>query len=242
MPRIIAMLIVRNEAHRYLRLCLNDLSQYVTEIVVLDDASTDATPAICGTYAKVHLIRKNTATFWQNESLLRQECWAATIKRRPEWIMAIDADEIFENRLKTSIQRFTKQKNYDQISFQLVEFWGSLTQYRVDKMWNPQNRWGVYLIRYLPGYPYQWPNQPLHCGRLPHNLPGNILQSGLRLKHYGYANQKDHLRKYQAYLQHDPQGIYSPLSHYQSILDPSPVLKTWQETKPKKESFSTYKT
>jgi len=51
--KLTAMMQVRNEADRYLREVLNDLSEYVDEIVIVDDASTDDTVRVCRSYAKV---------------------------------------------------------------------------------------------------------------------------------------------------------------------------------------------
>ncbi|MHB1629584.1 MAG: glycosyltransferase, partial [Bacilli bacterium] len=45
--KLTAMMQVRNEAGRYLRMVLDDLSDYVDEIVILDDGSTDNTVEIC---------------------------------------------------------------------------------------------------------------------------------------------------------------------------------------------------
>lgn len=229
MPKLVAMMIVRNEANRYLRMCLDDLIQYTNEIVILDDGSTDHTPNICASYRKVRLIRNPDSRFWNNESALRQQCWNETIARLPEWILAIDADEMVEDRMKSAVQHLMMQKEYSQIAFQLVEFWGSRTHYRADKLWNPQNRWVVNMIKYHPGYPYRWQETPLHCGRLPCNLPGKVLRSGLRWKHYGYANQNEHRQKFEAYISHDPEGRYCPLSHYLSIMDTNPELRRWIE-------------
>ena len=46
-PRWLAMMAVRNEAGRFLRPVLDRLGTLVDGIVILDDASTDDTPALC---------------------------------------------------------------------------------------------------------------------------------------------------------------------------------------------------
>ncbi len=40
MPKVVAMMVVRNEAHRYLSQCLESLQKYVDEIFVLDEGDS----------------------------------------------------------------------------------------------------------------------------------------------------------------------------------------------------------
>ena len=50
---LLAMLVVRNEADRFLQPVLDRLSILVDGIVILDDASTDHTPALCRAHPRV---------------------------------------------------------------------------------------------------------------------------------------------------------------------------------------------
>lgn len=236
--KLTAMMIVHNEEHRYLRMCLDHLSRYVDNMVILDDCSTDRTYDICSSYPKVELLERNDMPmFWENEALLRMKLWNLTLRTKPQWIIALDADEMMEDRI---IQERDKLLAGDHIwvEFRLFEFWGNMTHYRVDKMWNPYNRWGIYLFRYREDLKYVWNNQPLHCGRVPMNLRRyQGIRSDLRLRHYGWANKAEHLLKYQRYIERDPKGKYSPLAHYYSILDPNPQLHRWTEPKVNTQNY-----
>ena len=235
MPRLIAMMIIRNEADRYLKRTLEELVSYTDEVVIIDDNSTDESREICRSFEQVHLVTNNRSTFWIDESSLRRQCWEKTVAREPDWILALDADEMLEESIKWKVEELMEEDKYDRIAFRLFEFWNSFHSYRVDKMWNPKNRWVVNMIRYFPSYPYRWRKQRLHCGRLPANLPGRTYYSDLRLKHYGYVRPEDQRRKYYSYLLHDPEGEHCPLSHYQSIMDPDPVLEEWEEAGEERE-------
>ncbi|MCL4494488.1 MAG: glycosyltransferase family 2 protein [Firmicutes bacterium] len=227
-PRLVAGMIVHNEAGRYLPMVLKDLQAYCDRIVILDDGSTDATPQICQSFSRVLLHRQTESLFWTNESALRIKLWNLVLTQDPDWILAIDADEMLEPRFKQEKARWLTQKEYPVIAFRLYEFWNSLTHYRVDKLWNPQMKMTPMLVRHQPGSVYHWLSQPLHCGRIPMGL-GPFVFSGLRCKHFGYANPQDHRRKYEMYTRHDPEGRFSPRSHYDSILDENPILEPWQD-------------
>ncbi len=230
-PGLVAGLIVRNEADRYLPAVLKDLDAYCDRICVLDDGSTDATPDVCLAYPHVHFVRNPSSCFWQNEAMLREQLWAIVTNLEPYWILAIDADEILEERFKRDRDRYLSQMAHPIIGAQLFHFWANTAEYRVDKYWSPSSTHQAMLVRFLPRFPYRWDKRALHCGRIPVNTPGAMLQDGLRCKHFGYANPADLRRKHDLYVAHDPEGHYCLRAHYDSILDPPGVVRLhrWEE-------------
>ncbi|MCI0184443.1 glycosyltransferase [Sulfoacidibacillus ferrooxidans] len=228
--KLTAMMQVRNESHRYIRQVLDDLSEYVDEIVIVDDGSTDDTAAICASYPKVvSLGRSDASLYGINEMALKLRLFRRTLATRPDWILAIDADECFEPRFKDDVRGMINQTLLDWYAFRFYHFWHSTTHYRVDKLWAPV-QYGPRLFRYLPQATYRWNHQALHGGSLPMNLvsefPGT--SSSLRIKHFGYAGSvEETLRKYQFYVSRDPNSDFCPRSHYDSMLDEHPILEPW---------------
>lgn len=234
--RLVAMMIVRNEAERYLKDVLEQISSLADCIVILDDASGDASPEICASYPKVILHRNAEALFFHHEARLRTKLWELTIKTEPDWILALDADELFEDRIYGEIRGLLNQVEFDGVEFRIFDFWKSSTHYRVDGLWNPWKRFSLLLARYFPGVEYVWPDRPFHSGRWPlfYNK-GNLIafQSDIRLKHYGWARGEEHKAKYLAYKGMDPEGKYSSKEHLESVLAPQSTigLEIWQEAK-----------
>ncbi len=228
-PKIVAMLPVRNETHRYLKLVLSHLTEYIDEIVILDDASTDETPEICRSFSKVTRFKSlDESLFWRDEAALRNLLWEMTIELDPDWILALDADEIFESTIKKELSRLTQQNQYDLVYFPVYHFWGCLTHYRVDGMWNPLYSKIGCLFRYHKNIDYHWPMRKLHCGRFPLEVckkPATL--SSINLLHLGYAQKNEHYSKYRQYLSADPEGKYCPITHYQSIVHNKYQLKRW---------------
>ncbi|MCY0869174.1 MAG: glycosyltransferase family 2 protein, partial [Firmicutes bacterium] len=134
--KLTAMMQVRNEADRYLREVLDDLSEYVDEIVIVDDASTDDTVQICRSYPKIVALERSTASLYGvNEAVLKRRLFTRTAATAPDWILAIDADELFEPRAHTRLREMINQTHTDWYSFRFFHFWRSRTHYRVDKLW-----------------------------------------------------------------------------------------------------------
>lgn len=236
MPKLTAMLIVRNEADRYLNRCLASLAELADEIVILDDASEDATPEICHSFPQVILHRKHESLFLHDEAALRRELWELVLATAPEWILAVDADEFLEDRAKRELPYLLRQDYFPAIGFRLYDCWSGEDYFRVDGLWNPWLRgFSPYIVKYQPGLSPKWPPLKYHCGRFPlayRQLPQ--LESDLRMKHLGWLSPKDIRRKYERARALDPDCIYFSRDHYESILYPAEkiLLQRWLEQNP----------
>lgn len=225
---LLAMVPVHNEARRYLATVLNRLSEFVDGIVILDDASTDETPELCRNHSGVIRYHRLTEPlFGSDEAALRRMLWDMTVELEPGWIIALDADEVFESGINPEIRLLTRSNRFDLFFFTIYHFWGNLTDYRVDGLWDPAFSKTPCLYRFQKNIEYHWPNRKLHCGRFPfecYHQPGSL--SKFRLLHLGYARKEEQLDKFQRYLTLDPQGQFCPVTHYRSIIAP-PRLKQW---------------
>jgi hypothetical protein len=219
--RLTAMMIVRNEANRYLQEVLTHLSSYADQIIILDDASTDDTPSICRSFPKVLLCQEEEPLFETDESLVRLKLWNYTIQANPDWILAIDADEIFEERFPYEVKDLINQDEFDAVEFRLFDLWGDPEHYRIDGGWNPWVKKVRMLFRYIPQQTYTWSRSKLHCGRVPLEVLKypRVYQSDLRVKHYGWLRPEDINNKYTRYSKHDHS------EHLQSVLAPPDQIK-----------------
>ncbi len=231
--RLTLSMLVRNEADRYLRQVLEDAAQYVDEAVILDDASEDATVQVCREVfdaAGVPLtVVTNATPGFHNDVELRKQQWELTLATEPDWVLSLDADEVFEGAAKTGIRRLLEQQEADTLGFRVYDMWDP-EHYRDDAYWKAHEKYFPLLVRYQPRFPYAWRETPVHCGRLPENillLP--VYCSDLRIKHLGWMDPDDRRRKYQRYKQSDPEGRFGVSAQYESILDPRPRLAKWIE-------------
>ena len=224
-------MVVKNESERYLRDVLSKLSGVIDEAVIVDDASTDNTIELCREMLPnipLHIIR-NEQSMFNNEIELRKKQWDETIKTKPDWILNLDADEIFEDSFYDNVKNLINQKDYDVFLFRLYDMWDK-NHYRQDEYWNAHNSYRAFLLRYQSDFEYEWRETPQHCGRLPVNillLPK--CTSEFRLKHYGWASSEDRKAKYKRYKALDPDALCGIKNQYESILDENPNLIEWVE-------------
>lgn len=228
MPRLIAMLPVRNEAGRQLAKVLDQCSQLADEIVVYDDASTDATAEICRRYTTLHYYRGDVPWFATNEAELRRHLWDLTVLHEPDWILAMDADELLEEVALPLVPRLISQSDYDAVAFRIFDFWKGTTHVRNDGAWNPWNRFSPLLMRFDPALSPAWFPQAIHCGRFPLAYRDRVtFYSSLRIRHYGWANGEEHFNKYQFYRERDL-AVYGEVQpHTESVVSGAVTVEPW---------------
>lgn len=224
-------MLVRNEAGRYLERVLRHAARYIDRAVILDDASEDSTPEVCRRVLEgipLTLVSNREPSF-HNEVTLRRQLWELAVSTRPDWILILDADEIFEERAVGELRRLAADPEVEVYYFRLFDMWDE-EHYREDAWWRAHHFYRPFMVRYVPGFPYRWLETPQHCGRFPCNITElKGATSSLRIKHLGWMKPEDRLAKYYRYKKLDPQARYGVREQYLSILDPKPRLILWKE-------------
>lgn len=229
MNRIIAQMVVKDEANRYLEEVLVHLKTIVDEIVITDDGSTDNTVEICKKYTD-NVYENKDSMFSVNESTLRHGAWKnlQTHARKGDWILCIDGDEkLFETR--KSLRELIRTTRYDVLGITFVHMWNK-THFRVDKAWAPvvSSR----LFRYLPEEEFS--DRRMACGSEPLYVRRLISEhrffprTGLIMQHLGYARDEDKKAKYDRYMELD-KGEFHAKAHLESILDSNVQLRNWDD-------------
>ncbi|MGL5381190.1 glycosyltransferase family 2 protein [Clostridium sp.] len=230
-PKLTLSMVIKNEEKRYLRQTLESCREFIDNAVIIDDGSTDNSVKICKEVLSGIPIKivENKKSKFDNEINLRKQQWYETIATNPQWILFLDADEVFEDKFKYEVKDMMKDFDVDVYIFRLYDFWND-THYREDKLWYAHMTYRPFMIRYQKSFPYYFKETPQHCGRMPHNLehlPSK--KSDLRIKHYGWAKEEDRVNKYKRYIELDPDGKYGSILQYKSILDKKPKLVMWNE-------------
>ena len=230
--RLTLSMIVKNEADRYLKSVLEAVKPYITDAVIIDDGSNDGSPQICKEVLAgipLKLIINDHSKF-SKECSLREQQWNETVATNPEWILCLDADEIFEGRFKDVVGQMIADPSVDSYLFRLYDFW-TPTKYRDDAYWQAHLFYRPFLVRYIPTMTYTFKQSAQHCGRFPVEINhySKAVCSDLRLKHYGWSNPQDRINKYKRYQELDPGAKYGWKEQYESILDPNPHLVEWKE-------------
>ena len=244
--KLVAGLIVKNEMSRYLPECIGHLLDFVDQIVVMDDGSTDRTGEWLDDNSKswdrirVHHVDPEDGFFAGHEGRKRQQLLIHTLNEAPDWVLNIDADEFVTDgsHVRNYIDDPAQSRQVGTLDME--EVWkadSSWIHTRMDGGWRPHPvpcLWSAKLSG-MRGRALQISNKALACGREPEVVRryfGRARPTGASILHFGWANQSARRPRYERYVEADG-GQYHRNSHLESIMWDDEQVTLAKQTWPK---------
>lgn len=217
--KLVCQLRIKDE-EKNIKQCLDNLS-FVDHFCIVDNGSTDKTLEILKNYDNISIEH----TVDRNEGRDKNIGLEMAKKLNPEWILWMDADEIFENKAKEVFINLL-DINANSIGFRIFPFVNSKKYYRIDRNWGGFTE--SHQIRLFKNYPdLYWEDKVTHAGMIK-NLSGKIVNSNLRIKHYTIQSTSEAVEKYNMH------NLYSKKTldgrTYEHLIDDvDAVYKKWIE-------------
>lgn len=130
--KIVGAMNVKNEEW-IIEYSLTALSQIVDEIVIVDDGSIDKTVDIIKKFDKVTDLYLKPINGLRTEIADWNRLTRMAQKRGADWILYIDADEVFEPKMKVKIRELVKREDAGEYRFRKITLWHGLKYYRSDR-------------------------------------------------------------------------------------------------------------
>lgn len=202
--KLVGFLKIYNEASSgNLERVLRHMSKFCDDIVVCDCESTDNGVEITKRYTSHILHEKNN---FRNELSTKQVMLDYALKLRPDWIVWLDADEIFDrNGESGSIRKLCAYGNQEEIDgflFHEYNLWKSDRKYRIDELWDKVGKINLWKNNGNLHFDAQ---EGLHRPQHPLGL-NNIKPVRIKLIHFGFASQALIDRKYEIYKKNGQRG------------------------------------
>lgn len=238
---VFGLMVVRNEADRYLAASVSWLNEIVDKLVVFDDQSTDDSAELAATAGAIVKYRPlQCPTFLDNESMFRQHAWwslgIAVSPTESDWVLCVDADEFLISHVGDSphasvhnVIKLANEEGADAIDFPVAEVFDMLDDrplVRTDGEWDKIR--AARLCR--------WHNRPMFAntklagGSLPMRAAASppLRVNDPVLLHAGYRRLEDRHAKHRRYTEHHGHGG----AHVDSILKVG-IYEPWSSPIPK---------
>lgn len=177
----------------------------VDNLVVWDDASTD------GSYEYVlqhtpHVLRSKRTDF-KNEMKIKQTLLDYALKFKPDFIMYLDADEVFSANAAHRLQElclYCRKNHVDGLSFHKLNLWRSKSWKRADNLYD--QGWFVHLWRVKRGMTYGKTRRGLHLPPYPVTVRRIERVDDVQVIHYGFSSERLIASKYLTYQAYGQRG------------------------------------
>lgn len=232
---IYGLMVTKNEEHRYLEQALDWLDNYVDQIFVYDDASTDRTREIAAGYGVVVPRQVTVPTFLDHEGRFRQGALRSleTVCQPTEddWVFIADADEFFvafPDDLDSLIEH--TEPHHIAVRIRVHSVWtieDGVLYHRVDGPWST-----IYEPRLWKWRPHlSFADVPMGCRNEPVLVtmnPGLVSYplTNSAILHYGYASPADRATRYRRYTSEVSAHGHSP-TFIESITDARGQWESW---------------
>ncbi len=196
---ICGMLRIKNE-QRWIAKVIESIQPLCDEILILDDHSTDETREICRAFAGVTVFESP----FEGLNECRDKAWLLekVMMLNPEWIVAIDGDEILSPGGQEQLRHAMKGPQ-SCLSLRILYLWNDWQTVRTDGVYGDFHRESVFRPN---GSKFEvhdkGPN--FHCGNVPWGNRINKRVISTALLHAGYMHKEDRRRKFEWYNTQDP--------------------------------------
>lgn len=224
------MMIVKNEASRYLESVLSWHQPHMPVWFIVDDGSSDNTKDVCYQFTDQVITRPDDVpSFLEDEAAFRQWAWLQAGRHLElndgDWLFSLDADEFYVPREGLeSVCANAESIGAAAVRFRMPEIWeadGSELFMRTDGYWNRNKN--IRLVKYVRGA--QFRTGKMGGGSVPKSYEkyATVLDSNDSILHFGYMQPSDRYEKFERY--NANKNVHSS-THIESI-PIRPTLQSW---------------
>jgi hypothetical protein len=136
---------------------------------------------------------------------------------RPDWIIALDADEVFAPEFTREEAERLASLNEIAYYFLIVNLYNDKEHFAHSS--GIQRFWNIRFYKYLPEFGLQFQRKKLHCGLAPPIAYKYGWHAPYYVEHYGLMDKEDRIRKHVRYQKYDPQRKFKSGQYYDELIE-----------------------
>lgn len=203
---------LKNE-ERWIQKSIESIYDICSEIVVLDDGSTDRTVEICSGFDKVVDIY-HQENLPLDETRDRNRLLQMALKRKPDFLLTFDGDEVFMPKPHEILfeELNILYPKADVFEFQFFTLWDAPNQIRYDGIFGNYWQRRLHNMKDQPDNLF-YRNSPyqgnLHCSALNNFKEDNVVRSNVKIFHLASFSEELRQKKYEFYTKIDPNNTFT---------------------------------
>ena len=207
--RIIGLMVV-GPGEKYLEKSLDELKRLCDDAMICGNNTDPETESIIHSYG--FKFYRDDRVWGKHQPDIKTDLLRKIGTLRPDWIVAIDSDEVFDKNLTRGQLEALARKGGIGYYFYVVNLWNDRDHY--NKGWS---FWNIRFYKYAPEFGLQFQKKSLHCGLGPPIVYQYGNYAPFILKHYGLMDKEDRMRKVRRYQEFDPNAVYKDRSYYDML-------------------------
>lgn len=199
---------------KYLEQSLKEFKRLCDDAVICTNNADQETKALIKKYG--YWTYEDNREWGVAQPLIKTDLLARVAKLRPDWIIALDADEKFA-------QEFTRERaehlaSGDEVAwyFLVVNLYNDTEHFAHNT--GIQRFWNIRFYKYLPEYGTEFQKKNLHCGLAPPFAYKYGWHAPYYLEHFGLMDKADRERKARRYQIYDPRAKFKDRSYYDDLV------------------------
>jgi hypothetical protein len=215
--RIIGIAVVgANE--KYLEKMLGEFQRLCDDAIIATNNADNETIELIETYGFSHY--EDNREWGKTQPLIKTDLLKKAGELNPDWIIALDADEVFAPEFTREEAERLANLNEIAYYFMIVNLYNDEEHFAHST--GIQRFWNVRFYKYMPEFGLQFQKKALHCGLGPPITYMYGWHAPYYVAHYGLMLKEDRIRKYNRYMQYDPNRKYKSNNYYDELIKDLP--------------------
>lgn len=220
---------------KYLEKSLNEFKRLCDDALIVTNNADENTISLIDSFGYRHY--EDGREWGISQPDIKTDLLTKAKKLKPDWIIALDADEVFAPEFTRQEAENLAQTGEIAYHFLVINLYNDDLHFAHST--GIQRFWNIRYYKYLPAYGLQFQRKSLHCGLGPPIAYMYGWYAPFYLLHYGLMLQEDRARKAERYKKYDPRKRYKTGDYYDELemdlpmreLNTSKLLKQLKESK-----------